>query len=122
MYKCRFGECDHFNEQTGECKRQSEIAAMSPEEMLSNCMNNKCSLREWKVPGTQNLSYHHIHYHIDNRVMAEYFGFSFIIGYLEGAKEWSRVVDPSVLLSNIEEFVAEKEKQLNEQYPDTARK
>ena len=51
MYKCRFGECIYFDEKTGECGRQSEIAAMSPEEMLFNCMNNNCTLRACPVDG-----------------------------------------------------------------------
>lgn len=61
-------------------------------------------------------------FYMDNRDMAECYAFNFIVGYLESAKDFSRGVDASVLLQNIEEFVAEKEEQLNKQYPDTARK
>ena len=61
-------------------------------------------------------------FHVDNRVMAEYYAFSFIVGYLESAKEFSSKVDPSVLLQDIEEVVSEKLNLLNKQYPDTASK
>lgn len=46
MYKCKYGECACFNERTGECGKQKEIAALSTVELAQMMVSGECHLKE----------------------------------------------------------------------------
>lgn len=46
MYKCKYGECNCFNKETGECEKQKEIAVLSTEEILKMMVSGVCHLKE----------------------------------------------------------------------------
>ena len=48
MYKCTYGECNCFNERTGECEKEKEIAALSTEELAQMMLSGECKLKERK--------------------------------------------------------------------------